>query len=95
MAESPGERRHWRYEHTERDESEGLWYFECVPAEGEWWYIRQIAPHPHGVSAYDWQHLEDERGFLTDQPIDETEPLLELITSEEFEGPWRAAVEQR
>jgi hypothetical protein len=48
-----------------------------------------------GVSAYDWQHLEDEHGFLTDQPIDEHEPLLEAIPAEEFEAAWREAVQRR
>jgi hypothetical protein len=95
LTERGGHRHYWRYEHKEPDESAGLWYFECARSDDEWWCIRQIAPHPGGVSAYDWQHLEDEHGFLTDQPIDEHEPLLEAIPAEEFEASWREAVQRR
>ena len=95
LAEGAGARRYWRYEHREPDESAGRWYFECVREDDEWWCIRQIAPHAGGVSAYDWQQLGDEHGFLTDQPIDEEQPLLEAITAEEFEAAWRAVPSDR
>jgi hypothetical protein len=65
LAASKALRRYWRYEHREPDESEGPWYFECVQDGDEWWCTRQIAPHLGNVSAYDWEHLEDEYGFLT------------------------------
>ena len=95
LAESARERRYWRYEHTEPDEGAGLWYFECVRDGEEWWCIRQIAPDPDGVSGYDWAYLEDERGFLTDQPIDPDEAQLQAISASEFEAAWRDAVQQR
>ena len=95
LYERPGPRRYWRYDHTEPDESFGQWYFECVRDNDEWWCIRQIGPHPLGVSAYDWQHLGDDRGFLTDQPIDESETLLVSIAADEFEAAWRDAVKPR
>lgn len=90
-----GRRRYWRYEHKEADESAWLWYFECVVSDDEWWCIRQIASHPGGVSAYDWQNLEDAHGFLTDQPIDEHDPLLEPISAAEFHAAWREAAKER
>ena len=43
----------------------------------------------------DWQNLEDAHGFLTDQPIDEHEPLLEPIPAAEFQAAWREAVNGR
>ncbi len=90
-----GARRHWRREHDEPDEAQGVWYFEAVLDGEEWWCVRQVAPHPAGVSAYDWRHLEDEHGFLADQPIAPDEPLLEAISAEEFEVAWREAVRRR
>lgn len=88
LTESSGPRRYWRYQHDEADESAGRWYFECVLDDGAWWCIRQIAPHPGGVSAYDWRHLRDEHGFLTDQPVDDDAPV-EPISFDEFEAAWR------
>jgi len=95
LAEREAPRRYWRYEHREPDESEGQWYFECVREDGEWWCVRQIAPSFGLVSAYDWEHLEDEHGFLTDQPIDEDETLLVPIAADEFNAAWTDALARR
>ena len=90
LAEGAAPRRHWRHEHRETDESAGTWYFECVLHEGEWWCIRQVAPHAGGVSVYDWEHLRDDHGFLTDQPLEDDAPV-EPITADEFDAAWREA----
>jgi hypothetical protein len=38
---------------------------------GEIIAIKQIEVPPDGIACrYWWRHLEDERGFLTDQPLD-------------------------
>jgi hypothetical protein len=95
LAEREAPRRHWRYEHREPDESKGLWYFECVREGDESWCIRQIAPYFGAVSAYDWEHLEDEHGFLTDHPIAESELLLTQISADEFDLAWTDALERR
>jgi len=90
LAESLGERRCWRYEHPEDDESRGTWWFEAVLDEhGEWWCVRMVAPTFGLESAYDWEHIEDEHGFLPDQPIDPTEPLLQPVSVATFESAWR------
>jgi hypothetical protein len=82
LAGRPGPRRYWHFADTDGD-----WLFECVRYRGEWWCVRQIHP---GRRAYDWRHLEDEDGFLTDQPLGDDAPG-EPIPKDEFERVWRAA----
>jgi hypothetical protein len=66
---------HWPYEHTEADESQGRWLFACVSYEGDRWCVRQVAPDPDvGVVAYDWRHLEDDRGFLSGHALPDDAP---------------------
>jgi hypothetical protein len=72
LAASGGERLYRRHED---------WWFECVRHEGEWWAVRQIGP-----SAYSWERLEDEHGFLSDQPLGN--PPGEAVTAQEFDRAW-------
>ncbi|WP_385629460.1 hypothetical protein [Streptomyces sp. SudanB135_2055] len=37
---------------------------------------------------YSWEHLEDERGFLTDEAIDPEEDPLKITPTEEFQRVW-------
>ncbi|SED43688.1 hypothetical protein SAMN05216532_4543 [Streptomyces sp. 2231.1] len=37
---------------------------------------------------YNWGHLEDEHGGLTDQAIDPEEDALEAIPAEDFQRVW-------
>jgi hypothetical protein len=51
--------------------------------------IRQIVVEPSGaVHRYWWEHLEDESGFLTDQPVDYTDQL-DAISVDAFIRLWR------
>lgn len=60
-------RHHFRH----ADEEGGLWYFEAVPDHGKLIAIKQAELTPAGrPHRYNWEHLEDEHGFLTDQAID-------------------------
>ncbi|MGW6641705.1 hypothetical protein [Streptomyces iakyrus] len=78
-------RHHFR--HT--DEEGGLWYFEAVPDRGELIAVKQAELTPVGrLHRYSWEHLEDERGFLTDQALDPEEDPLEAIPAEEFQRVW-------
>ncbi|MBL3804906.1 hypothetical protein [Streptomyces sp. BRB081] len=78
-------RQHFRH----ADEDGNLWYFEAVPDRGELVVVRQAELTPSGrLLRYDWRHLEDEHGFLTDQPIDLAEGPVEVIAAEEFRRVW-------
>lgn len=68
-----------------------------MPYEGELWAIKQVEIDPSGtVARYWWQHMEDERGFLTDQPLapEEVEEDLERIDAEEFYRYWNASADE-
>ena len=90
LAASDAERLFWRY----RDEDGGVWMFECVRDEDAWWCVRQINPTGSGVAAYDCEHLEDDDGFLADQPIPDDAPG-ERIAADDFEATWRVAIAAR
>jgi hypothetical protein len=51
--------------------------------------IKQIQVAPDGtVSRYWWQWMQDDRGFLTDQPLDPQIDDLDSISAEEFRRYW-------
>ncbi|MEU3710293.1 hypothetical protein [Streptomyces catenulae] len=78
-------RHHFRH----ADEDGGLWHFEAVHDRGELVVIKQAELTPTGqLHRYDWQHLEDDHGFLTDQPIDLEADPVEAIPAEEFQRVW-------
>ncbi|GAA3164646.1 MULTISPECIES: hypothetical protein [Streptomyces] len=78
-------RRHFRH----ADEDGGLWHFEAVPDRGELIVVKQAELTPAGrLHRYSWQHLEDDHGFLTDQPIDLDEDPVEAVPAEEFQQAW-------
>ncbi|SDH93758.1 hypothetical protein SAMN05421505_12742 [Sinosporangium album] len=85
LAESGGPFHHWRGD----DEDGGIWLFETVEGEGEHWAVRQIEIDPARVPhRYWWRHLEDRRGFLTDQAVEIWS--LTQISAEAFEAVWRS-----
>ncbi|MER6949406.1 hypothetical protein ABT294_35885 [Nonomuraea sp. NPDC000554] len=85
LAESGEPRRRWRAD----DEDGGVWLFESVEGEGEHWAIRQIEVDSRRVAhRYWWGHLQDEHGFLTDQPLEIWE--LTEISESAFEAVWEA-----
>jgi hypothetical protein len=85
LDEEATQRQHFRHE----DEEGGLWLWEAVPYEGELVAIKQVEVDPSGtVSRYWWQHMEDERGFLTDQPLYPEEEGFARISAGEFRRYW-------
>ncbi|WP_326666977.1 hypothetical protein [Streptomyces canus] len=90
-------RRSWRTtEHStsappyrHEDEEGGRWYIEAVPDRGELIALKQAELTSAGqLHRYSWEHLEDERGGLTDQAIDPEVDPLEAIPAEEFQRAW-------
>lgn len=64
------------------------WLFEVVEDDGQRVAIKQIEVESSGrIHRYWWQHLEDDRGFLTDQPLDDAEGLSE-VSGDEFYRVW-------
>lgn len=56
---------------TAQDPEDGRRYFwEAVEVKGGLVAVKQLEIDPQGTRwRYDWNHLEDENGFLTDQPL--------------------------
>jgi hypothetical protein len=73
------------------DEDGRAWLFESVEGDNrEQWAVRQVeVGADRGARRYWWRHLQDEYGFLTDQPLEVWE--LTEITPEAFEAVWEAA----
>ncbi|GAA3688400.1 hypothetical protein GCM10022224_062270 [Nonomuraea antimicrobica] len=85
LAESESPRHFWHL----GDEDGRAWLFESVEGDGEHWAVRQVVVGAdRGARRYWWRHLQDEHGFLTDQPLDIWE--LAEITPEAFEAVWDA-----
>jgi hypothetical protein len=71
------------------EEEQGLWLWEAVPVQDEVVAVKQIQVAPDGtVSRYWWQWMQDDRGFLTDQPLDPQIDDLDSISAEEFRRHW-------
>ena len=71
------------------DEPGERWYFETVAARGAWVAVRQLSVRADGSARrYSLDHLEDEDGFLTDQPIQPDEWGLRVISREEWQAAW-------
>ncbi|MFD9812457.1 hypothetical protein [Streptomyces sp. NPDC059080] len=78
-----------RHNFRHADDEGGLWYIEAVLGRGELIAIKQAELTSAGqLHRYSWEHLEDEHGFLTDQPMDPDEDPLEAIPAEEFQRVW-------
>ena len=87
LEESGRPRSYWRGLDPVDGQTE--WIFETVEDDGKRIAIKQIVLHPSGaIDRYWWKHLEDEGGFLTDQPVDYTDQL-DAIATEEFNRLWR------
>lgn len=66
------------------------WYFEAVEDDGKLIAIRQLTVEADGTRrAYSPEHIEDEWGFLTDQPIGRADQLS-ICSSAEFRAAWEA-----
>ena len=86
LDESEKPRSYWRG--VDEDASE--WLFEAVEDGGERWVVRQLVIEPEGAEhRYSSQALEDEYGFLADQPLPSDEPQLIPITADAFFRRWR------
>ncbi|MED7923791.1 hypothetical protein SMD20_06095 [Nonomuraea sp. LP-02] len=87
LAEAEGPRRYW---HT-ADEAGRVWLFESVEGgDGEQWAIRQVeVGADRAARRYWWEHLQDEQGFLTDQPLEIWD--LTEIPGAAFDSVWEAA----
>ncbi|MER5999657.1 hypothetical protein ABT120_13870 [Nonomuraea angiospora] len=87
LAESDVPRRYWHL----GDEDGRAWLFESVEGDGlEQWAIRQVLVGADRTARrYWWRHLQDEYGFLTDQPLEVWE--LAEITEQAFEAVWEAS----
>jgi hypothetical protein len=71
------------------DEDGGLWLWEAVRHEGELVAIKQVEVDSSGtVSRYWWQRMEDDSGFLTDQPLSPEDEGLVRIGADEFHRYW-------
>ncbi len=72
------------------DDPAERWFFEAVEDAGELVAIRQLTVESDGTKhVYSAEHLDDEWGFLTDQPLrpDESDGLLP-ISAETFQAAW-------
>lgn len=70
------------------DDLAELWYFEAVDDGGERIAIRQLTVQADGSRhAYSPQHVADEWGALTDQPIDYVNQLS-ACSAEDFLVVW-------
>jgi hypothetical protein len=64
------------------------WLFEAVEDDGRRIAIKQIEARSSGeIHRYWWRHLEDEHGFLTDQPLDDGEVFWKSH-AREFRRMW-------
>ena len=85
LDEEATQRHYFRY----RDEEQSLWLWEAVSYQGELVAVKQIEVDASGtVSRYWWQRLDDEHGFLTDQPLYPKEEGLAPISADEFRRYW-------
>ena len=70
------------------EDSETQWLFEVVEDDGSRVAIKQLEATSSGlVRRYWWQHVEDEHGFLTDKPLDDSERFSE-VSREAFLRVW-------
>jgi hypothetical protein len=90
LEESAKPRAYWRGSSPEEsgDWAGAVHLFETVEDDGGRIAVKQIVMRRSGiVNRYWWRHLEDQDGFLTDQPIHYTDEL-EPISAEEFQHHW-------
>ncbi|MEU0298520.1 hypothetical protein ABZ252_03435 [Streptomyces sp. NPDC006175] len=81
------ERSALRHYFRHEDEEGGRWYSEAVPDRGELIFLKQAELTSAGqFHRYSWEHLEDERGGLTDQAIDPELDPLEAIPAKSSNG---------
>lgn len=70
------------------DNPNELWFFEAVEVDGHIIAIRQIAVGGERSLGYSADHLEDELGFLTDQPLKPDAWGLSISDPASFEHEW-------
>jgi hypothetical protein len=69
------------------------WWFEAVlDVDDVWIVVRHLECWPEGRTLrYSVDHLEDDDGFLTDQPLDPTWDGVEEVSAEAFRSAWKTA----
>lgn len=68
------------------------WLWETAVVAGEVIAIKQIEIPLDGIArCYWWRHLEDEKGFLTDQPLDPDGRELRAVDRGTFYELWDRA----
>lgn len=74
---------HWKDEGSD-------WFMETVDDDGELWTVKQLVIEADGTAyRYWWGHMDDEAGFLGDQPLDPSFPGVEAIDATTFFERWR------
>ena len=80
------------------DDEGWKWFFEVVEHDDELIAVKQIETPPgERAHRYWWQHLDDDDGFLTDQPLGREEIAIgrfRAVTAEEFRIVWDEADER-
>jgi hypothetical protein len=71
------------------DDENEQWFFETVEDNGQCIAIRQLAVESDGTRhAYSPERLEDDHGFLTDQPVRPAEWGFNAISREAWDAAW-------
>jgi hypothetical protein len=88
LEESDRPRAYFRGADAEDDRKQ--WLFEVVEDNGDRVAIKQVEAESSGVThRYWWRHLEDNHGFLTDQPLDRWDAgAVSEVSREEFQRVW-------
>jgi hypothetical protein len=77
------------YWHFFWEEEGSHWYEETVNEDGREWAVKQLVVEADGtVLRYWWRHIEDDAGFLADQPLDPMTAGLERISAQGFFDLW-------
>ena len=86
LDESDKPRTYWFF--LDAEDREGL--FETVDDAGRSWVVKQLVVEPDGAEhRYSWEALEDEWGFLADQPLTADESAPTSISRDAFLRRWR------
>jgi hypothetical protein len=89
LDEGPAPRTYYEGAADEPGPAGTRWRWEAAVIAGEIIAVKQIEVPPDGMArCYWWRHLEDERGFLTDQPLDPDGWQLRVVGRGVFYELW-------